>query len=85
LTFEKGSMKVLSGPDIVSRGFIYVRESEPLMREIRNIVKNSLDKCLDKNISDWGKIKNIIKDDLNEYLWKELRRSPLILPIIVEA
>ena len=85
ITFEKGSMKIMSGPDIVSRGFIYVRESEPLMREIRNIVKNSLEKCQEKNISDWGKIKNIIKDDLNEYLWKELRRSPLILPIIVEA
>lgn len=85
LTLEKYSNQLLSGPDIVSRGFVYVRESELLMEEARHVVENALDNCTDKNITDWGKIKNIIKDSLSDYLWKKTKRNPMILPIIMEV
>ena len=61
------------------------REAEELLDEARAIVSDSVDRCLDKNITDWSKIKNIIKDDLSEYLWKKIKRNPVILPIIMEA
>ncbi|MFA9375341.1 MAG: ribonuclease J [Lachnotalea sp.] len=85
LTLEKYSNQVLAGPDIVSRGFVYVRESETLMDEARQVVSDALQNCLDKNISDWGKIKNMVKDALNEFLWKKTKRNPMILPIIMEV
>ena len=85
LTLEKGSNQLLAGPDIVSRGFVYVRESEDLMGEAREVVEEALDGCLSKNISDWGKIKSTIKDALGDYVWKKTKRRPMILPIIMEA
>ena len=85
VTLEKYSNQVLSGPDIVSRGFVYVRESENLMEEARTVVCDALEKCLNKNMSDWGKIKNEIKDSLSDYLWKKMKRNPMILPIIMEV
>ncbi|MDF2472293.1 MAG: beta-lactamase domain protein [Anaerocolumna sp.] len=85
VTLEKYSNQVLSGPDIVSRGFVYVRESENLMDEAREVVVNALDKCLSKNTSDWGKMKNEIKDSLGDFLWKKTKRNPMILPIIMEV
>ncbi len=85
MTLEKYTNQVLSGPDIVSRGFVYVRESENLMDEARNVVSDALDKCLSKNTTDWGKMKNEIKDSLSDYLWKKTKRNPMILPIIMEV
>ena len=85
LTPEKGSNNLLAGPDIVSRGFVYVRESEDLMEHAKEVVENALDSCLDRNITDWGKIKNVVKDALSDFLWKRTKRSPMILPIIMEA
>jgi ribonuclease J len=85
LTFERNSGQLIAGPDIVSRGFVYVRGAEELLDEARLIVEDSVQKCIDNRISDWGKIKNIIKDDLSEFLWKKMKRNPLILPIIMEA
>ncbi|MCI5650554.1 MAG: ribonuclease J [Fusicatenibacter sp.] len=85
LTLEKRSNQLLSGPDIVSRGFVYVRESEDLMGEARLVVEEALDGCLSRNISDWGKIKSTIKDSLGDYVWKKTKRRPMILPIIMEA
>lgn len=85
LTLEKHSSRLLAGPDIVSRGFVYVRESEDLMDEARIVVEDAIDVCLDKHITDWGKIKNIIKDSLGDFLWKRTKRNPMILPIIMEA
>lgn len=82
---EKLSNQVVSGPDIVSRGFVYVREADELMLKIKLVARKSIDKCIDKNTMDWSKIKNTIKDDMSEFLWKELKRNPLILPIIVEV
>lgn len=85
LTLEKYSNQLLAGPDIVSRGFVYVRESEGLMEEARVVVSDALDECLDKKITDWGKIKNVMKDSLSDYLWKKTKRNPMILPIIMEV
>lgn len=85
MTLERHSNVVLAGPDIVSRGFVYVRESEDLMDHAREVVENALDSCLDRNITDWGKIKTVVKDALSDYLWKRTKRSPMILPIIMEA
>ena len=85
LTLEKYSNQLLAGPDIVSRGFVYVRESEDLMEDAKEVVENALDSCLERNITDWGKIKNTVKDALSDFLWKRTKRSPMILPIIMEA
>lgn len=85
VTLEKYSNQILAGPDIVSRGFVYVRESENLMEECRNVVQDALDRCMDHNITDWGKIKTTVRDSLSEYLWKKTKRNPMILPIITEV
>lgn len=85
VTLEKYSNQILSGPDIVSRGFVYVRESENLMDECRYVVNDALERCLGSNVTDWGKIKMEIKDTLSEYLWKKTKRNPMILPIIMEV
>lgn len=85
MTLERYSNQLLAGPDIVSRGFVYVRESEVLMEEARHVVEHALDGCMDKRITDWGKIKNVTKDALSEFLWKKTKRSPMILPIIMEV
>ena len=76
---------VVSGPDIVSRGFVYVREADELLDEAKLIVAEVLDDCINRNISDWGRMKNIMKDALNEYVWKKTKRRPMILPIIMEV
>ncbi len=85
LTLEQHSNHLLSGPDLVSRGFVYVRESEDLMEEAQRNVEEALWKCLDRNITDWSKIKSEIKDALSEFVWKRTQRRPMILPIIMEA
>lgn len=85
VTLEGGSNQVLAGPDIVSRGFVYVRESENLMEECRDVVDDALARCLNHNVTDWGKIKTTIRDDLSEFLWRRTKRNPMILPIITEV
>ncbi|MDO5417104.1 MAG: ribonuclease J [Lachnospiraceae bacterium] len=85
LTLEKYSNQLLAGPDIVSRGFVYVRESEDLLEEARRVVDDAVADCLDRHVSDWGKIKNVIKDSLSDFLWKRMKRNPMILPIIMEV
>ncbi len=85
LTLEKYSNQLLAGPDIVSRGFVYVRESEDLLDEARHVVEEAVQDCLERRVSDWGKIKNIIRDSLSDFLWKRMKRNPMILPIIMEV
>ncbi len=85
LTLEKYSNQLLAGPDIVSRGFVYVRESEDLLDEARRIVDEAVQDCLDHHVTDWGKIKNTIRDSLSDFLWKRMKRNPMILPIIMEV
>ena len=85
LTLEKYSNQLLAGPDIVSRGFVYVRESEDLMEDARAVVNDAVQDCLDRHVNDWGKIKNIIRDSLSDFLWKRMKRNPMILTIIMEV
>ena len=85
VTLDRYNNMLLAGPDIVSRGFVYVRESEQLMEEARNVVRDTLDRCNTKKITDWTRIKTAIRDDLGDYIWKKMKRSPMILPIIMEV
>ncbi len=75
---------IISGPDVVSRGFVYVRESEPLIDEARNLVTSVLEECAKDNVRDWGTLKTKIKDELSRMLYERTRRSPMVLPIIME-
>jgi len=85
LTLEAGTGKVLAGPDIVSRGFVYVRGSESLMDEAKQVLATAMNRCVDKNVTDWGKIKSELKDALGDFVWKETKRKPMIIPIIMEV
>jgi ribonuclease J len=85
VTLSKNENALIAGPDIVSRGFVYVRESETLMDDCRAVVLDALEECFRKNVNDWNKIKGAIKDSLSEFLWKRTKRSPMILPIITEV
>jgi len=84
VTMEKQTGKVVSGPDIISRGFVYVRESEGLMDEAREIVKSVLIDCEERRITDWATLKSKMRDELREFLYQKTKRKPMILPIIME-
>ncbi|MCI8736933.1 MAG: ribonuclease J [Lachnospiraceae bacterium] len=85
LALDQASGELTAGPDIVSRGFVYVREADELMEEARASVQSAVEKCLDKNIYDWGKLKGSIRDELADFIWKRTKRRPMILPIIMEV
>ena len=84
VTIDKESCHVVSGPDIVSRGFVYVREAEDLMDEARDKVQAALDRCEENNVSEWSAIKSTVRDSLGRFLFERTRRRPMILPIIME-
>ena len=84
LTLEKGTNQLLAGPDIVSRGFVYVRESEGLMEEAKQVLYEALEKCLTNRYADWSRIKLVIRDTMSDFLWKRTKRKPMILPIIMD-
>ena len=86
LTLEKGTNQVLAGPDIVSRGFVYVRESEDLMEEAKQVLCDAVENCLIHNrYADWNRIKMVIRDTMNDFIWKKTKRKPMILPIIMDV
>lgn len=85
LALDSYNSQLVSGPDIVSRGFVYVRESDELLEEARLLVDSAVEGCLEKGQTDWGKLKSTIKDVLSEYVWKKTKRRPMILPIIMEV
>ncbi len=85
LTISKKDGKVVAGPDIISRGFVYVRESENLIEEVRNVVRNVLEDCEKKKITDWSTLKSNIRDTLRNHLYGKIKRNPMILPIIMEV
>lgn len=85
LTLDKYTNQLLSGPDIVTRGFVYVRESETLIEEATDVVYHAVINCLENSNVDWAKIKLVIKDSLGEYFWKKMKRTPMVLPIIMEV
>ena len=84
VTIDKNTSRIIAGPDIISRGFVYVRESEDLMDEAKSIVRDVLKDCEDKNITDWATMKSSIRDGLRLYLYEKTKRKPMILPIIME-
>ena len=75
---------IVSGPDVVSRGFVFVRESEELMEEARNTAYNTINRCYERNIREWGAIKNRIRDDVSKLMYERTKRSPMVLPILME-
>lgn len=85
MTLEKASGMVISGPDIISRGFVYVREAENLMDEAKMVVRKAVERCEQKRIMEWSQIKTTVKDDLRDFVWQKTKRSPMILPIIMEV
>ena len=85
LSLEKESGQLLAGPDIISRGFVYVRESGELMQELRTVAVEAVKRCEKKNLREWGKIKGEIRDSLDEFLWRKIKRKPVIIPIIMEV
>ncbi len=84
-TIDRETGNVLAGPDIVSRGFVYVRESEALIDEAKQLMKQVMDNCRDRNIREWGNIKSAMRDALSDYIYSKTKRSPMILPIIMEV
>lgn len=84
VTISKEKGQVVAGPDIISRGFVYVRESEDLMEEARGVIKDALAKCEEKQITEWGTIKSQVRDSLREFIYEKTKRNPMILPIIME-
>jgi beta-CASP RNase J family ribonuclease len=84
VTIEKESFSVIAGPDIITRGFVYARESEQLINEARELVRKELDKCMEDRITEWVVIKSAIKNSLGKFLYERTKRRPIILPIIME-
>ena len=85
IAMNKKTGQMVSGPDIISRGFVYVRESTDLMNEVRDMVTKSVENCKRQNIKDWSSIKSQIRDDLRNFIFKKTRRNPMILPIIMDV
>ncbi len=85
LSLERGSGALLAGPDLISRGFVYVRESGQLMQELNHVALEAVRRCEKKNIREWGRIKGEIRESLEEFLWKKIKRKPVIIPIIMEV
>ena len=85
MTMDSNTGEVISGPDVVSRGFVYVRESENLMDEVKQVIAEEVRKCEENSIRDWSTIKSNIKDTLRDYIFTKTKRNPMILPIIMEV
>lgn len=84
MTMDSNSGTIIAGPDVISRGFVYVRESENLMDEVKSVIKNEIAKCEEKHITDWSTIKSNLRDNLKDYIFQKTKRNPMILPIIME-
>ena len=84
-TIDSADGHIVSGPDIVSRGFVYVRESEPLMDAVRDATIRVVENCADRGVRDWGTIKTRVKDTLSNLLYERTQRNPMILPVIMEV
>lgn len=85
LTMNSATGEVVAGPDVISRGFVYVRESENLMEDVKNVIRDEITKCEQKHIKEWSVIKSSLKDNLRDYIYQKTKRNPMILPIIMEV
>lgn len=84
LTLDSSTGEVVAGPDVISRGFVYVRESENLMDDVKSVVRHEVAKCEEKGLRDWGAIKSSVKDNLRDYIFSKTKRNPMIIPVIME-
>ncbi len=85
LTMERGTNQVLSGPEIISRGFVYVKESDELMDDATGVLEMTIEELQGRNVNDWGKIKQALRENLGSYVWQRTKRRPMILPVIMEV
>ena len=85
LTMDSGTGEVVAGPDVISRGFVYVRESENLMEDVKKQIRDEVQRFEEKKITDWSTIKSTLKDNLKDYIFQKTKRNPMILPIIMEV
>ena len=85
MTMDSNTGEIISGPDVVSRGFVYVRESENLMDDVKKVIRDEVKKCEENHIRDWSTIKSNVKDTLRDYIFEKTKRNPMILPIIMEV
>ena len=85
LTMDSGTGEVVAGPDVISRGFVYVRESENLMDEVKSVVRKEIKKCEENGVRDWSTIKSSVRDNLKDYVFAKTKRNPMIIPIIMEV
>ena len=84
MTMNGATGEIVSGPDVISRGFVYVRESENLMDNVKRVVRDEIAKCEKNHIKDWATIKSVLKENLRDYIYQKTKRNPMILPIIME-
>ena len=85
VTISHDSKEIVSKPDVISRGFVYVRESENLMDDVKNVVRHEIGKCEEKGIRDWSTIKSTVRENLRDYIFSKTKRNPMIIPIIMEV
>ena len=85
LTMDSATGEVVAGPDVISRGFVYVRESENLMDDVKRVIREEMEKCEQKHIKEWAVIKSNLKDNLRDYIYQKTKRNPMILPIFMEV
>ena len=85
ITLDSRSGRIIAGPDVISRGFVYVRESENLMEDIKKLLREELSKCEEKHITDWATLKLVIKEELGNYIYKKTKRQPMLIPILMEV
>ena len=85
MTMDSSTGEIVSGPDVVSRGFVYVRESENLMEDVKKVIREEVRNFEEEGIRDWSTIKSTLKDNLRDYIFQKTKRNPMILPIIMEV
>ena len=85
VSLDRKTARVVSGPDIVTRGFVYVRENEPLIEEIKDVARHELEKCEDQGIRDWATIKTRVREAMMKYIFTKTKRQPMILPILMDV
>ena len=85
LTMDSATGEVIAGPDIISRGFVYVRESENLMDDVKSVVRHEIKKCEEQGVRDWSTIKSTVRENLKDYIFSKTKRNPMIIPIIMEV
>jgi ribonuclease J len=85
ISMDSGYCQLICGPEIITRGFVFVRESEELIEGLKNVVRDSFYHCEFKHTNDWQYVKNRVKEDLKNHIWQKMKRNPMILPMLLEV